>query len=58
MCLLGPLNMFLFQPFDKQINIYLKVQKLSVDFWNSNSEILIEKMAAKNPMSRITINLS
>ena len=32
MCLLGPLNMLLFQPFDKQINIYLKVQKLSVDF--------------------------
>ena len=39
-------------PFDKQIYIYLKLQKLSGDFWNLKSKVrslkLQFKMAAKN----------
>ena len=36
MCVLGTLNAI---PFDKQIYIYLQVQKLSGDFWNLKSEV-------------------
>ena len=48
MCVLGTLNAI---PFDKQIYIYLQVQKLSRDFWNLKSEVrslkLQFRMAAK-----------
>ena len=36
MCVLGTLNAILF---DKQVYIYLQVQKLSGDFWNLKSEV-------------------
>ena len=36
MCVLGTLNAI---PFDKQIYIYSKVQKLSGDFWNLKFEL-------------------
>ena len=36
MCVLGTLNAI---QFDKQIYIYLQVQKLSGDFWNLKSEV-------------------
>ena len=36
MCVLDTLNAI---PFDKQIYIYLKVQKLSGDLWNLKSEV-------------------
>ena len=49
-------------PFDKQIYIYLKVQKLSGDFWNLKSEVRRLKfqfrMAAKKLIRDIRINLS
>ena len=61
MCVLGTLNAI---PFDKQIYIYLKVQKLSWDFWNLKSEVRSLKskfqfrMAAKKLIREISINLS
>ena len=49
MCVMCTLNAI---PFDKQIYIYLKQQKLSGDFWNLQPEVrslkLQFKMAAKN----------
>ena len=49
-------------PFDKQIYIYLKLQKLSGDFWNLKPEVLSLKlqfrMAAKKLICEIPINLS
>ena len=49
-------------PFDKQIYIYLKRQKLSGDLWNLKSEVRSLKfplrMAAKNLRREIRINLS
>ena len=36
MCVLDTLNAI---PYDKQIYIYFKVQKLSGDFWNLTSEV-------------------
>ena len=57
MCVLGTLNAI---PFDKQIYICLKLQKLSGDFWNLKSEVrslkLKFRMAAKK--LEIRINLS
>ena len=59
MCVLGTLNAI---PFDKQICIYLKVQKLSCDFWNLKFEVRSLKfqfrMAAKKLIGEIPINLS
>ena len=59
MCVLGTLNAI---PFDKQIYIYLKVQKLRGDFWNLKSEVRSLKfqfsMAAKKLIREILINLS
>ena len=40
MGLLGPLNVF---PFHKQIYIYIKVQKLSGEFWLMKFEVRILK---------------
>ena len=49
-------------PFDKQIYIYLKLQKLSGDFWNLQPEVrslkLQFRMAAKKLKRDIPINLS
>ena len=59
MCVLGTLNAI---PFDKQIYIYLQVQKLSGDFQNLKSEVGSLKfhfrMAAKKLIREIPINLS
>ena len=59
MCVLGTLNSI---PFDKQIYIYLKLQKLSGDLWNLKSEVRSVKfqlrMAAKKLIRKIPINLS
>ena len=59
MCVFGTLDAILF---DKQIYIYLKVQKLSGDFWNLKSEVRSLKfrfrMAAKKLIREIPINLS
>ena len=48
--------------FDKQIYIYLKMQKLSGDLWNLKSEVrslkFQLKMAAKKLIYEIPINLS
>ena len=59
MCVLGTLNAI---PFDKQRYIYLKVPKLSGDFWNLKSEVRSLKfqfgMAAKKLIGEIPINLS
>ena len=59
MCIMGTLNAI---PFDKQIYIYLKVQKLSGHFWNLKSEVRSLKfqfrMAAKKLIRKIPINLS
>ena len=56
MFVLGTLNAI---PFDKQIFIYLKVQKLSGDFWNLKSEVWILKlqfrMAAEKLICEIPI---
>ena len=53
MCVLGTLNAI---PFDKQIYIYLQVQKLSGDFWNLKSEVRSLKfqfrMAAKTSYAK------
>ena len=53
MSVLGTLNAI---PFDKQIYIYLKVQKLSGDFWHLESEVRSLKfqfrMAAKNSYAK------
>ena len=57
-CVLGTLNAI---PLDKQIYIYLKVQKLSGD-WNLKSEVRSLKfqlrIAAKKLIREIPINLS
>ena len=49
-------------PFDKQIYIYLKLQKLSGDFWDLQPEVrslkLQFKMAAKKLKREMLINLS
>ena len=49
-------------PFDKQIYIHLKLQKLSGDLWNLQSEVrslkLQFRMAAKKLIREIPINLS
>ena len=49
-------------PFDKQIYIYLKVQKLGGDIWNLKSEVRSLKfqlrMAAKKLIRKIPINPS
>ena len=49
MCVLCTLNVI---PFDKQIYIYLKLQKLGGDFWNVKPEVrsleLQFRMAVKN----------
>ena len=50
MCVLGTLNAI---PFDKQIYIYCKVQKLSGDCLKFQL-----RMAAKKPIREIPINLS
>ena len=59
MCVLGTLNAILF---DKQIYIYLKVQKLGGDLCNLKSEVRSLKfhlrMAAKKLIREIAINLS
>ena len=59
MCVLGTLNVI---PLNKQIYIYLKLQKLSGDFWNLKSEVrrlkLQFRMAAKKLIREIPINLS
>ena len=59
MCVLGTLNAI---PFDKQICIYLKLQKLSGDFWNFQPEVrslkLQFRMAAKKLEREMPINLS
>ena len=59
MCVLCTLNAI---PFDKQIYIYLKLQKLSGDFWNLKPEVRSPKlqfrMAAKKLIREIPINLS
>ena len=59
MCLLCTLNAI---PFDKQIYIYLKLQKLSEDFWNLQPEVqslkLQLRMAAKKLKREIPSNLS
>ena len=53
MYVLGTLNAI---PFDKQIYIYLQVQKLSGDFWNLKSEVwslkLQFRMSAKNSYAK------
>ena len=58
-CVLGTLNAI---PLDKQIYIYLKVQKLSGDLWNLKSDVRSLKfqlrMAAKKLIREIPINLS
>ena len=58
MCELCTLNAI---PFDKQIYIYLKLQKLSGDFWNLKPEVwslkLQFRMAAKKLRREIPINL-
>ena len=59
MCVLCTLNAI---PFDKQLDIYLKLQKLSEDFWNLKLEVrslkLQFRMAAKKLIHEIPINLS
>ena len=49
-------------PFDKQIYIYLKLQKLSGDFWNLKPEVrslqLQFRMAVIKLIREIPINLS
>ena len=59
MCVLGTLNAI---PFDKHIYIYLKVQKLSGNLWNLQSEVrslqFQLRMAAKKLIREIPINLS
>ena len=60
MCVLGTLNAI---PFDKQIYIYLKVQKLSGDFRNLKYEngrsLKFQfRMATKKHIEEIPINLS
>ena len=59
MCVLCTLNAI---PFDKQIYIYLKLQKLSGDFWNLKPEVrsleLQFRLAAKQLIREIPINLS
>ena len=49
-------------PFDKQIYIYLNLQKLSGDFWNLQPEVrslkLQFRMAAKKLKREMLINLS
>ena len=59
MCVLGTLNAI---PFDKQIYIYLKLQKLSGDFWILQPEVrslkLQFRMAAKKLKREMPINLS
>ena len=61
MCVLGTLNAI---PFDKQIYIYLQLQKLSGDFWNLKSEVrgLKSKIPIQNGCKKlireILINLS
>ena len=59
MCALSTLNAI---PFDKQIYIYLKLQKLSGEFWKLKPEVrsleLQLRMAAKNLIRKIPINLS
>ena len=59
MCVLCTLNAI---SFEKQIYIYLKLQKLSGDFWNLKPEVwnlkLQFRMAAKKLIREIRINLS
>ena len=59
MCVLCTLNAI---PFDKQIYIYSKLQKLSWDFWNLQPEVrtlnLQFRMAAKKLKREMPINLS
>ena len=59
MCVLCTLNAI---PFDKQIYIYLKLQKLNGEFWNFKPEVrslkLQFRMAAKKLVREIPINLS
>ena len=59
MCVLCTLNAILF---DKQIYIYLKLQKFSGDFWNLQPEVrsleLQFRMVAKKLKREIPINLS
>ena len=59
MSVLGTLNAI---PFDKQIYIYLKLQKLSGDIWNLQTEVrslkLQIRMAAKKLKREMPINLS
>ena len=59
MCVMCTLNAI---PFDKQIYIYLKLQKLSGDFWNLQPEVrglkLQFRMAAKKLKREMPINLS
>ena len=59
MCVLCTLNAI---PFDKQIYIYLKLQKLSGDFCNLKPEVrslkLQFRMAAKKLIREMPINLS
>ena len=59
MCVLCTLNAI---SFDKQIYIYLNLQKFSGDFWNLKPEVrslkLQFRMAAKKLIREIPINLS
>ena len=60
MCILCTLNAI---PFDKQIYIYLKLQKLSGDFWKLQPEEVRSlklqfRMAAKKLKCEMPINLS
>ena len=59
MCVLCTLNGI---PFDKQIYNYLKLQKLSGDFWNLKPEVqslkLQLRMAGKKLKREMPINLS
>ena len=52
MCVLCTLNAI---PFDKQILIYLQLQKLGGDFWSLKLQF---RMAAKKLKRKIPINLS
>ena len=59
MCVMCTLNVI---PFDKQIYIYLKLQKLSGDFWNLKPEVRSQKLQFRMPAQKlireIPINLS